>query len=131
MQLVVRKRTDAGIENTDIGANALSHGDGRTPPVRPVSGHPIYCLNRRPVMLRNSKSRLVGATLLTATWLLVAAAIAQRSLMHHGLLENGPWFEISAVAVSMLTMVLIGAVLFPVLCRRHWQTVRVRPAATK
>jgi hypothetical protein len=74
-------------------------------------------------MFTNSKSRLVGATLLTAAWLLTAAAIAQRSLMHHGLLENGPWFEVGAVEVSLLTIVLVGAVLFAVLRRRNWQTV--------
>jgi hypothetical protein len=82
-------------------------------------------------MLTNSKSRLVGATLLTTTWLLAAAAIAQRSLMHQGLLENGPWFEISDVGVSLLSIVVLGAVFVAVLRQYKWQNVQSWRTATK
>jgi len=82
-------------------------------------------------MLTNSKSRLVGATLLTAAWLLTAAAIAQRSLMHHGLLENGPWFEVGAMEVSLFCIVLVCAVLVTVLRRRNWQCVQSRRGTTQ
>ena len=70
-------------------------------------------------MVTNSKSRLVTATLLTTAWLLTAAVIAQRSLMNHGMMENGLWFGISGTWVGVLAIALVGAVLFGVLRRRQ------------
>ncbi len=70
-------------------------------------------------MYTNSKSRLVAATFLTATWLLAAAAIAQDSMMSNGMMESGSWLGITGLWVGVLTIAVVGAVLFAVLRRRQ------------
>lgn len=70
-------------------------------------------------MYTNSKLRLVTATLLTATWLLAAAAIAQESLMTHGMMESGPWFGITGWWVVVLAIVIVGTGLSAALRRRQ------------
>ena len=70
-------------------------------------------------MYTNSKSRLVTAIFLTATWLLTAAAIAQESMMNHGMMENGHWFGFGGIGLSMLAIAIVGAVLFALLRRRQ------------
>ena len=70
-------------------------------------------------MYTNSKSRLVAATLLTATWLLAAAVIAQDSMMTHGMMESGPWFGLSGLWVGVSAITIVGAVLFAVLRRKQ------------
>lgn len=70
-------------------------------------------------MYTNSKSRLVAAFLLTTTWLLAAASIAQAAMTNNGMMENGHWFGIGGIWLSLFAIAVVGAVLFAVLRRRQ------------